>query len=193
MSREGNRAAMPLCSEMVDMVRAKYPDARVLWVSEGGIEKGKRPQGEEVTQVIVNSETSLQSALGELRDAFRSYRYFSFKLKLGKDRSVEQNAVAHGWYAQVARELREDDPRGVKRFCKLHFGVPILRAEDEEFRAAYDAVVKPLAYEKKLIAMDMLPVTSQMTTRQTKQYMTDVQDHYRPLGVLLVFKAEGEA
>jgi hypothetical protein len=80
----------------------------------------------------------------------------------------------------VARELREDDERGVKRFCKLHFGVPILRAEDDEFREAYDgSILRVLSYEQKLVAMDMLPVTSRMNTTQLKRYTDDVQDHYR--------------
>ncbi len=131
-------------------------------------------------EIIVNSEQSLQSAIGELRELFKTRKFFSFVVKLGKKRSNDQNAISHAWYEQVARELREDDARGVKRYCKLHFGVPILRAEDNEFREAYDATIRRhLAYEEKLIAMDVLPVTSRMTTVQLHQYMLDVQDHYR--------------
>lgn len=44
MTREANRAAMPLVTEMVDMIRASYPDAKVLWVKEGDREMGKRPE-----------------------------------------------------------------------------------------------------------------------------------------------------
>ena len=44
MSRESNRAAMPLVAEMVDMVRATCPGAKVLWAKEGGLEMGKRPE-----------------------------------------------------------------------------------------------------------------------------------------------------
>jgi hypothetical protein len=43
MSRENNRAAMPLAAEMVDEIRATCPDAKVVWISEGGKELGKRP------------------------------------------------------------------------------------------------------------------------------------------------------
>ena len=139
----------------------------------------------------VNSEPSLQDAIGDMREAFKTRKYFTVTIKFGKGRSNDQNAISHAWYEQVARERREDDARGVKRFCKLHFGVPILRAEDEEFRASYDAVIKrSLNYEQKLIAMDMLPVTSRMTTKQISQYMQDVQDHYRTKGVSLEFPPE---
>jgi hypothetical protein len=43
MSRESNRAAMPLAAEMVDEIRATCPDAKVLWISEGDKEIGRRP------------------------------------------------------------------------------------------------------------------------------------------------------
>lgn len=139
---------------------------------------------------IVNSEIALQGFIGSLRELWHSRRYLEINVKEGKGRSVEQNAVLHGWFGQVARELREDDARGVKRFCKLHFGVPILRAEDEEFRAGYDQVIRPLAYEHKLVAMDILPVTSRMTTIQLERCMTDIQDHYRPRVTLVYPKKE---
>lgn len=147
-----------------------------------------------MTEIIVNSEQSLQSAIGELRELFKARRYFSFIPKFGKKRSLDQNAISHAWYEQVARELREDDARGVKRFCKLHHGVPILRAEDAEFREAYDgAILRNLTYEQKLQAMDVLPVTSRMTTVQLHAFMLEVQEHYRKLGVYLKFPEDDNA
>lgn len=135
----------------------------------------------------INSEISLQTFIGTLRELWHSRRYLEVNVKEGKGRSVEQNAVLHGWFGQVARELREYDERGVKRFCKLHFGVPILRAEDDDFRVAYDRVIRPLGYEDRLVAMDILPVTSAMTTIQLDRCMTDIQDHYQKQGVALVY------
>lgn len=142
-------------------------------------------------KLTVNSESTMQDAIGKVREAFKDRRYFTLTFKFGKGRSLNTNALSHAWYEQVARELREDDARGVKRFCKLHFGVGLLRAEDEEFRESYDAVIKHhLSYEQKLIAMDMLPITSRMTTKQISQYMQDMQDHYRTKGVCLEFPPE---
>ena len=66
----------------------------------------------------------------------------------------------------------------MKWFCKLHFGVPILRMGDE-FREKYDRAVKPMAYEDKLTLMEWFPVTSLMTTPQLSEYLEKVQDHYR--------------
>ena len=147
-----------------------------------------------MTTWTVNSETSLQSVIGDLRELWRDRKFLTLSVKAGKGRSLDQNAISHAWYAQVARELREDDERGVKRYCKLHFGVPLLRAEDEEFREAYDRVIRPrLSYEEKLEAMDILPVTSRMTTKQLSRYMEDVQAHYVARGVQLEFPVVKEA
>lgn len=142
---------------------------------------------------VLNSEIALQTFIGDLREMWHARRYIEVTVKHGKQRSVEQNAVMHGWFGQVSRELREDDERGVKRFCKLHFGVPILRAEDDDFREAYDRVVRPLPYADKLVAMDILPVTSSMTTIQLDKCMTDIQDHFRKVGVDLKYPNERAA
>ena len=92
-----------------------------------------------------------------------------------ENRSLEQNSLSHVWYAQLAATLREYSAKGYKAMCKLQFGVPILRTEDENFRALYDRVVKPHDYETKLQVMDYFPVTSLMNTVQMSEYMEAVQ------------------
>lgn len=128
--------------------------------------------------LIVNSDPALQEAMGRMREDYAQHKYLKVSWKTGKHRSLPQNDQDHVWYEQLARELREDDKRGWTRFCKLTLGVPILRAEDAEYRAAYDATIKTLPYEKKLIAMDHWPVTRLMTKKQIKQYQTDMQAHF---------------
>jgi hypothetical protein len=44
MSRDSNRAAMPLAAALVDEIRATCPEAKVLWIKEGDRELGKRPE-----------------------------------------------------------------------------------------------------------------------------------------------------
>ena len=127
----------------------------------------------------INSEESLQRAIGELRELFREHHFLRVSVKTGKARSLNQNAIAHAWYEQIARELREDTPLGIKNFCKLTIGVPIMRAEDEEFRELYDLVIRPLPYERKIAAMNAWPVTSLMTKPQLSQYLETMQEAYR--------------
>lgn len=140
-----------------------------------------------MAEFIINSSESLQNAIGELRETWSRNKYVRMILR-AKKRSLDQNDIAHVWYEQVARELREDDALGVKRYCKLHHGVPLLRAEDSEFRAFYDAAIKGLSYEQKLEAMKYVPVTSRMTVDQGSRYLVSVQADFREnRGVILVF------
>lgn len=111
---------------------------------------------------------------------------------VGKQRSLPQNSFSHSWYAEIAKALPEDDALGWKCYCKLHHGVPILRAEDEEFRIAYDTAIKGLSYEQKLGVMKILPVTSRMNKEQMTKYANAVRDYFLPLGVVLVVKGSDD-
>jgi hypothetical protein len=130
--------------------------------------------------MIVNSEISLQTAIGELRQAFSESKYLKLTIRKGKERSLDQNAISHAWYEQISRELREQTVLQVKAQCKLMYGVPILRAEDAEFREAYDARIKHnFSFEQKLILMESFPVTSLMIKSQLSQYLEAMQAAYR--------------
>lgn len=135
----------------------------------------------------VNSEKQLSRVIGDIRELYAKNRYVRVQMSTGKRRSLDQNAISHVWYEQVAEELREDTALGVKRFCKLHFGVPILRADSPDFRELYDATIKPMPYEHKLRAMDLLDVTSLMEKAQFSQYLEEVQRHYLSRNVRLEF------
>ena len=145
-----------------------------------------------MSALIVNSTESLQRVLGDIRQMWNKHKFIRLNIKTGKDRSIDQNAISHCWYEQVARELREDSPEGVKCECKLRFGVPILRAADADFREMYDTAIRGhLSYAQKLKAMRFLPVTSLMTVKQLSQYLEDVQAHYATRGVVLEFPEDG--
>lgn len=97
---------------------------------------------------------------------------------ISKKRSNDQNSISHEWYSQLAKRYPQDDALGWKCYCKLHFGVPILRAEDEQFREFYDRHIKSFSYEEKLKAMQYLPVTSLMTTIQLSKYLETMRDEW---------------
>jgi hypothetical protein len=145
-----------------------------------------------MSQTVINSAETLSKFLGDVREAWHRHKYLRVTIKTGKDRSLDMNALLHAWIAQIERELREDDALAVKRFCKLHFGVAILRAEDDDFRAMYDQTFKRLDYDAKLKAMDYLPVTSIMTNAQLKQMLVAMQEAYAKRGVVLEFPPEDE-
>ena len=131
-----------------------------------------------MTAWTANSESALQSMIGDLRELFAVHKFLKVSAKTGKARSLDQNAISHAWYEQLARELREDDALGWKCYCKLHHGIPILRAEDAEFREFYGVSIKRLDYEQKLVAMKFLPVTSLMTKPQLSKYLEAVRSDF---------------
>lgn len=103
-------------------------------------------------------------------------------------RTLAQNAGTHVLYEIIANVLKDDDAAGWKCYCKLHHGVPILRAEDPQFRAAYDAAIKPQPYERKLELMRYWPVTSLMDKDQIGRYIAALQDDFGRRGVTLELK-----
>jgi len=105
-------------------------------------------------------------------------------------RSDKQNRLAFVWYSEAEKQLK--DGVSQRAFCKLHFGVGILKAGDSKvcrhFAEQYDAVVKPLDYAVKLAVMlppFELPVTSLMTIKQYAEYLTAMDHHYHSVGVVL--------
>jgi len=105
-------------------------------------------------------------------------------------RTLAQNAATHVLYEIIATALPEDDAAGWKCYCKLHHGVPILRAEDDLFRETYDSAIKGLPYEKKLALMRYLPVTSLMDKKQINKYIEALQADFGPRGVILELQGE---
>lgn len=99
-------------------------------------------------------------------------------------RSHEANALSHVWYLQIADFMNVTAIRA-KAYCKLRMGVPILRAESDDFRAKYDRLLRPLPYETKLELMEWFPVSSLMTKGQMNRYMGDVQHHFQEQGLEL--------
>ena len=145
-----------------------------------------------MSEIAVYSQATESQAIGAVREAFRVHGRCKVKVTTGK-RSINQNDFSHVWYEQLACELREDDALGWKCYCKLHHGVPILRAEDAEFRETYDSAIKGLAYEQKLRVMRILPVTSLMTKAQLSAYLEAVREDFEKRNVRLEFPMERAA
>lgn len=110
-------------------------------------------------------------------------------------RTLDQNALQHKWHQEAAHQLKDASAEDYRAYCKLHFGVPILRAESEEFRAQYDKVIRSLPYELKLELMKApidFPVTRLMTVKQQSEFLDAVQRHYMSHGVILTMPEESE-
>lgn len=103
-------------------------------------------------------------------------------------RSDKQNRLQRKWLLEAAEQLKEYTPEEYRAYCKLHFGVPILRNENDKFRELYDRVVRPLSYEIKLEIMSIpidFPVTRLMDKDQKKRCLDAIYQHFTGLGVFL--------
>lgn len=112
---------------------------------------------------------------------------FTASVVKGAPRSIEQNKTQRMWVKEL-EEQGDQSAEEYRAYCKLHFGVPILRHENELFRASYDKVIRPLSYELKLLAMAEpldFPITRLMTVKQKVQYLDAIWVHFTGLGFVL--------
>lgn len=140
---------------------------------------------------IINSDESLSRFIGELREDYFKHRYLEVKVKAGTKRSLNQNAISHVWYEQIARELREYDTLGWKCYSKYTLGVPLLYASDEEFATFWQNNIRmSFTYEQKIEMMKFMPVTSIMNKETLSKYLEAMIEHFAKRGVMLQFPNE---
>ena len=105
---------------------------------------------------------------------------FMCSVKQGVPRSYEQNKLQRKWMNEAA-EQGDQTAEEYRAFCKLTIGVPILKAEDDVFAAAYDEHIKPLPYEQKLALMAEpidTPVTRRMSSKAKAAYLDAVYQYF---------------
>ena len=118
---------------------------------------------------------------------------FTVSIRKGADRTVAQNRTQRLWLNEISEQLSDQTAEEWRGYCKLRFGVPIMRAADEEFMEKYDRLIKPRSYEEKIeLMMEPMdfPVTRIMTTRQKTKYLDAVREHFEGQGVLLTIPNE---
>ncbi len=100
-------------------------------------------------------------------------------------RSLSQNALIHKWFGEIAAQTY-DTAADVKLYCKGHFGVPILQAENPDFVAFYERVKQAVPDpQARLQALRYVSITSEMTTRQLKNFADAVFQHFTAQGIRL--------
>lgn len=109
-------------------------------------------------KISVNSATKLSEAITKLSAMYRDKKFVVVSLRPGKDRTLDQNALWFSLYERIAQMTQIGDVEEARKYCKLHLGVPIVRAEDEEFRASWNRVLLNLPYETKLELMGPCPL-----------------------------------
>lgn len=103
----------------------------------------------------------------------------------GRDRTKEQNRLQFLWAREAAEQRGDRTPEEQRSEWKLRLGVPIMREDSPEFRETYDRLIKPLSYEQKLKAMELISVTSLMKVRQMVRYLDAIERECAEEGVKL--------
>jgi hypothetical protein len=144
-------------------------------------------------QSINLRDTTFALALEVVANAPRDGSMEVIVRPIEKKRSYEQNKLQRMWVKELS-EQGDMTPEQYRGLCKLTFGVPILRLENDEFREQYDRTIKPLPYEVKLdIMMEPMdfPVTRLMSVKQKSDYLDQIFRHWSQEGFHLTRPERG--
>ena len=142
-------------------------------------------------KISVNSAAKLSEAITKLTAAYRQHKFVVVSLRPGKDRTLDQNALWFALYQRIAQMTQIGDVEDARRYCKLHFGVPIMRNADADFRDAWNRMFLHLTYEQKLELMgpcaifgpDGFPVTRLFERAQGIAYTDKIVSEFSAKGV----------
>lgn len=130
----------------------------------------------------------VQSTIWPVMRKIEDDKVYQVVIKECNGRSIPQNSISHAWYNEIAETLGDRTPLEAKCESKLFLGVPILRAEDEDFRESYDRLFKNrFNVEEKLEIMKSFEVTSLMEKPQFTQYLEAMREHWGKAGVTLLY------
>jgi len=142
-------------------------------------------------RISVNSAARLSEAITRLTAMYRDKKYVVVSLRPGKDRTLDQNALWFALYERIAQMTQIGDVEDARRYCKLHFGVPIMRNADADFRDGWNRMFLHLEYEQKLDLMgacslfgpDGFPVTRLFNRAQGIAYTDRIVEEFTGRGV----------
>lgn len=105
----------------------------------------------------------------------------------GAPRSIDQNKLQRKWLLEAEQQgdCAAEEYRG---YCKLHFGVAIMKFESPEWAEKYDRIIRPMPYEQKLEMMMEpfdFPVTRCLSTKGKKKYLDQMYDYFTGKGFVL--------
>jgi len=99
-------------------------------------------------------------------------------------RSLDANAKYWAWCRQIEAELGWE-PGDAHRWQKWQWGLAILTEKHPEYRDRLMAMLRPLPYEQRLAAMDLISCTSQFSVEEMQRLMDTAQRHWASQGIAL--------
>lgn len=128
-------------------------------------------------EYIIGKEIALQTAIGDMRREFQAVGYLRATLSTDKPRTLSQNALIYGLYGQISREGGQETELEVRRRCKYTYGLAIAYEGDLEALAMLRKCLMALTYPERMKAMDLIRVTSEMSTDQLSRYVAAIEKH----------------
>ena len=107
-------------------------------------------------------------------------------------RSLSQNALLHMWFGEIAKHFGDRSAQDVKGECHRDLGLSI-RLRDEQFAWVWQKTGARLDREKQaaLLASECLNLSSGMSVKDLREYMDEIERHYRAQGVPLTHPETG--
>ena len=133
-------------------------------------------------EFIVNSDTAYKQLLKQIQEDYQETHYLKGKYTKSTSRSIPQNAMIHSVISHVA-EWYGNTMKEQKCECKLDFGLPILRRDEERFEKIGE-MLDSLTREQALDVIEPIDITSAMTREQGAEMITTMLDYYPQQGMV---------
>lgn len=128
--------------------------------------------------IVINSAARKLAAAAEVHKLkVDKDQPFEVEIRAHRDsRSDKQRRLQFQWYRERGKQ-NGNGPKYEERFCKLEFGVPILRCDSDEFNEFYARTLESLPWQQQLETMRFIPVTRFFTVKQNAEYLNDIEQH----------------
>ena len=123
---------------------------------------------------LINSEERLATCIADLRQNFDEHKYMRINVRLGRDRTGDQNALSFAMYRELAKQDNQGDEDYYRSTCKLTIGIPILARNPKVAEKLAMLKQYGMTYEDKLALMIEpfdFPVTRLMTREEFSEYI----------------------
>lgn len=139
----------------------------------------------EITSIQIRGTADLSRAMVALSNIEPSPEApWTMTLTEGEEsRSLKQNRLSFLWY-RIRGGMTGHGAAYERNICKLMYGCPILR-EDNEFERFWLTAIDVLPFELQLDAMEYIPVTSLFTMHQFAEYLTEIDQQSAANGIVL--------
>ena len=135
-------------------------------------------------KLTINSDRSCEEGLEQIRALYKAKKFLRISILVGPARSTDQNSCFFHLYELIAEWFYGKDLEMARNECKLQFGLPILRRDDDAFNELCSKSVDTLPYEKQLKLVSVMDVTSLMSRAQGVEYINTIIDTYAEQGIM---------